>query len=220
MPQRKKSYGKRKKGTSLASKAKTVSSVSTAAFSALKLASTLARFVNTEIKYFDKSSGGTNVASTGTVIPLATIPHGDNASERDGMSIKPMNITLRLEAKMHNSATKTQFRLIVFKAKQLTGTPSVTDFLETANTQSPKQWSNRFRFKTLYDRHIQMNNNGSNASVYVQKVIKLYGHIQYDATDTTGLTFEDGSLWMLLIADEATNTPTAKYYSRLTYVDN
>lgn len=189
---------------------------------ALNLASKVYRFVNTEIKYHDTIVTAGVVPNTGTINGLSDMAQGDSSQDRDGMSAKLLNLTLRGYLQ-HNAASAFQnhVRVIIFRGKQENGTGfAATDILETATIHSPKNYTDRFRTKILYDQlhSIPLIYSGNNSRKIIPPVnIKLNGHVNYSGVTTA---IEAGGLYILYLGSQATNTPTMYYHARLTYVDN
>lgn len=192
---------------------------------ALQLASKVYRFVNTEIKFHDVTTSATAIPNTGTINGLSAVPQGDGQSSRDGDSMKPLHLTVRGYLVSNQANAYPQIvRVIVFRGKQENGVGfSATDILETASVLSPKNYTDRFRTKILYDQTFHLNQPGLTAAAYGEISrpfninMKIIGHTNFTATSTS---IEDGGLYILYLSNNVTNLPTMDYYSRLTYVDN
>lgn len=218
MPYRK-SYGKKKRYYKK-KRPSTKQDAMTVAYAALRLGKKLARFVNTEIKYNEENYSNT-VSASGTLVSAGhAIAIGDGQSDRTGTSIKPLRVTIRGNVTQHASATDTFVRLILIRGKQENASAlAFSDIFDSTGTNQFKIWDKRFKTKILWDKKFQLCNTGT-AGYQFSLSEKLYGHIQYDASDTTGATIENGGVYLLLVSTEATNTPTVNYKLRLTYVDN
>jgi hypothetical protein len=130
-----------------------------------------------------------------------------------------MNLTLRYNLTQHASATSTLCRIIIFRGKYENDTePAVSDIFSSTGTSQFKVYDKRFKTKFLYDKTHRLDTN--KLTVNVTKVIKLYGHIQYDASQVDGTDHENGGVYCLIISNQATNVPTIFLNSRMTYVDN
>lgn len=182
----------------------------------------LKRLINVEIKNHDLNSS-TTVPTTGTVIGLSAVAQGDGSTTRDGDSIKLLKNSLKFALTSNAStAYTTLVRVIIFRGKQENAVGySLTDILETADILSPKSYTDRFRTKVLSDRTYTVRENEASAVYTTQRQynsnIKLYGHTQFVAGSTS---IENGGLYMLLLSNQPTNTPTFAYYNRLTFTDN
>lgn len=202
------------------------------AVKAFQLASKVARMVNVEYKQ-DTRQNSTTVNNLGTVISLCdSIDSGDAYNERDGDSVKLIRMSGRVFITQHGSAQKTLFRVILFRGKQencrsyvvqdtnSTGNMGILD--HNAGTGdlvlAPKSRENRFHSKILFDKMYHMSNNG-NSSIVANWDFKLFGHCNFnDFTNPNEI--EDGGLYMLLISNETTNTPTFNSFLKISYTDN
>lgn len=212
MPKKQKS-----KKTSKMQVVRNVGTVASTAATALRVATMVARMVNSEVKYIETTSTGTSVTNLGTLVQLHTITQGDGASDRDGMSVKPAHLTMRYSAQVSSAATATRLRVIVFRGKQENGSvPTVANFLQVVNPNSPKNWSNKFHYKTLYDRTHVLSSTG-NQEIVGKINQKQFGHINFQQGSANT---ENGGYYLLLLTDEATNAPSVKYHARLTFYDN
>jgi len=193
---------------------------------ALALAKKVARQVNTEVKY-RLNSIASPIDDNGTVFRLCTVPVGDQETERIGDSIKTMRVSGRLFITQNESAQKTALRCILFRGKQERGEDYAVSggdnyILSTTATQTylaPKSENKKYASKILYDKLYHMSNNG-NSSLILNWNFKLFGHVQYTSSDDTGETIEDGGLYLLVISNETTNTPSFNAELRFTYTDN
>jgi hypothetical protein len=193
----------------------------------------IARLVNVEKKIHEVtlssvaiSSSGTRYSlwgSEGTVMTASSsatgyLAQGDTHAQRDGASIKPLSLRLKGRFHINGSAATTTVRVIIFQKPQTNATaPSPTDYLNTASPLSLKNWSERFRFRTLWDKIYTLEINTDKQRALFDKTIKLNGHVTFTHGATT---VETGGLYVLFIADEPTNTPTVDLHARLIFVDN
>lgn len=230
MAYRKRYYKKRtKRSSNRKAWMKTGANVASTAYSAYKLATKVARMVNSEIKFLDTQNTALTLDSTGGVVSLCTIPQGDGDNSRDGSSCKPAQMTLRATISPNASATTpTTVRVILFRAKTEKSTaPTLASLLEDT-TQfdalvSPKQWSEKFNTKIIYDRLFTVGDysSGSDPEVIRFRINKkLFGHIKWATNDTAGTDIENGGLYMAYVSSASSNAPTMCYYNRLTYYDN
>lgn len=179
------------------------------------------RMVNVEYKTLEPSATGQTISSTGTLYDLCTIPVGDNQSSRDGISVKPINLVLRYTFEMDTAQTVNHVRIVVFRFKSERGAAVVIgDIFPATPLLKPKIYDKRFQSKTLLDKTRSMSIDGSTRAICGSHVIKLDGHINYDAATVDGTIKEDGGLYMFVVSDVTTNMPVFEYYARLTYTDN
>lgn len=203
------SYG----GFSTASKAL---SIATAALTTAKLVKSL---VNVEQKEKIVASS-TTVSTSGSITPLNLIAQGDDKTERNGNSVKNSSFLCRMRAEMSPSATNTAVRIIFFWDQQANGaTPTVGNVLQAANVMSSLNTNWGKRFRVVHDRTYDLSATGQSMSSH-KFYTKLNTHTEYN--DTTGViaAVSTNTFNMLLISDEATNTPNVYYNTKLRFIDN
>ena len=75
------------------------------------------------------------------------------------------------------------------------------------------------RFKIMSDNLYKLSANGQRQAII--KIFKpLNHHIRYTGTLDNDASQGPGSLWLYIVSDEATNTPTATVRARFRYIDN
>lgn len=190
------------------------------------LAKKLARLVNVEKKLHELSLASTSATTSGLLWPIAhnttsypanAITQGDGYQNRDGMSVKPMFLSIKGTCWTNSALTAgARLRIIVFLHKNANDqTIFPTTYLNSASVTSFKSWSNRFHFKTLFDHTYNLNANSTEIKgIDIKK--KLYGHITY--TENSDL-IENGAYYVLAIADAGSAINMA-WNMRLTFVDN
>lgn len=220
----KKSYGKKRYRKRRYYRKREPDVVDVARYAA-KGVSKIFRMINVEYKIHDKTETSINIGTTPTLIKLDTIAVGDGYNNRDGISIKPITLTVRYLPQVNASALRNVMRIIIFRGKNENGVAfTAADLLENASgTQaciSPKSYENRFKTKVLYDKTFNLNHNGANSRRFVEKHIKLFGHVNFNIADTTGATVENGGLYALYVSSDNINQPVLDSSYRLTYTDN
>lgn len=186
---------------------------------ALVLAKGVKSIVNAEKKSYDSPFSGTAVSSTASVQRLTDIAQGDDYNGREGRSILLKSIEANLVCQIHGSATNTSMRLVIFKDKHNQGTaPTAADIgittfygLRDSNPTAQK------RFTVLKDQQIRLQQ-GQVDRFPFQYFRKLNHHVIFDGTASTDDT--QGSLWLLLVSNEPTNTPNISGDVRVRYYDN
>jgi hypothetical protein len=182
----------------------------------------ISKLINVEEKLFDVNASG-GIANTGAIFNLSNIAQGTDYNNRDGDSL----LTQRLDFSMiiTNStalaSTGNAFiRLIIFRDNdQLGADPTVANVLQSAVVTSPLTFYTERRFDVLDDRLYAMNNNGASALQY-RLSLNLNKHIYFQNTTGADASNFEGALFLLALSDQATNTPTISYYSRLAFTDN
>lgn len=184
------------------------------------------RYVNPEVKVHYLTKLAEAYGTTWSIASLCNMAQGDTQSTRDGVLIKPMNLTCKLWLKKgatDNDAT--QFRLIILRGKHeagntgdlLTaydgGSVAITDFMGF------KLNNTKFNSKTLHDKVYKVEaTNPINAltSRYIDFNIKVGGSIKYDGPMAG--TPEDGGLYMLYVSSNSAGS--FDFQSKLTFTDN
>lgn len=181
-----------------------------------------------EDHYFDvtasQGAGGANYSSAGTVEVLSAVAQGDSYSGRTGEQINPKSLMIRFYAQGNPSWTNpSNLRVIVFQDMQIRSStlPTVADILETTSYISDINHIavNAKRFRILMDRHVVLDPTAANlyadgSGINFNLSRKLNGKITY-TNSSTGT--QKGNIFMLVISDQATNTPGFTYYSRLVF---
>lgn len=173
---------------------------------ALAMVRQLKRQVSPEVKIHRENFGDAPLQA-GHVRSLVPIPIGANDQSRIGSSVKLLRVSGRIHAQMNDSSSRptNQFRLILFRGKQENDQPIfVNDVLANPGglqqITSPKNWSNRFHTKIIYDKTYTLSRAGQ-ATIALSWNFKLFGHLQFNSQDNTGNDIENGGLYMLLISD-------------------
>lgn len=192
---------------------------------AMKGVKFLKSILNVERKTLDTSGTGVTVSDSGSVVWLSTVTTGTAYNQRTGSVVKAVQLSMRGNIVFNSSASATQFRCIVFYNKGLNqgATPAVTDILQNttgnAGPISPYNVDNVGDFKVLSDKVYlldDVNNRQKNFSMFA----RLGHHLRWDTSGDAIADTEQGHIFMLLVSDEATNTPTLSYTARLRFIDN
>lgn len=181
----------------------------------------LRSIVNVERKYIDTTA--TLTPSTTGVFTLlnASVP-GTSATTRNGISIKLMSFLLRFTLELNATATLTQVRCVVVQDRipQATSPASSEVFTVANSITSPLNLVNTHRFKIHYDKIYSINSTGT-SSLNRKFFKKLRFHSQYNTVNGgTIADFTANSFLLYTLSDEATNTPSMVFYSRVRFVDN
>lgn len=124
---------------------------------------------------------------------------------------------------MAAAATQTFIRMILFEDKFNTGTvPTASNLLGLTLTTgwsviAPLNVDTTTRYRILMDKRIALSQNGKQNYI-MNKYIKIERHVHYTgpaATDTY-----NGNIYLLLVSNESTNTPTVYFNCRVGYYDN
>lgn len=174
--------------------------------------------VNVEHKYFDVMQSNQAIGTTAVIYPLSQIAAGDAYNQRDGNSIKLESILLRLTAVLNTSAEQTFIRAILFFDDEQRGTtPTASEVLESSGDYlSPINHLNGLRFRVCRDKIINLRKT-DNAQL-VKMWCEPKRHIRYSSGTNTDT--KEGNVYLLLLSDQATNTPLVDFDSRLRFIDN
>lgn len=176
--------------------------------------------INVERKFFDVTAV-TSPDNSGTVINLSNIAEGTDYNNRDGNSILLQNLLFRVNTSGNVAGNNIFVRAIIFADNYQTGTdPTVLNLLETASTNSPLNHVTSKRF-TIY-KDFKWTLDLYNPTKTMKKYIKFpqSTHIKYQNTTGADASNWEGSLYLLLISDQATNKPSVDWYARLRFTDN
>lgn len=189
------------------------------AVKALAIAKKVADMVNTEYKAQQVTISDTP-NTTGSVTTLSLMSQGIAEHERVGDSVKLQRYSGRMSFTQHASATSTIVRMIIFQGKQERGNPyNIGEIIYNGSSTSvisPKNYDQRFNTKIMFDKTYTLSKQGTTVKM-LDLNLPLNWHLEYE--DNTTSIF-NGGLYMVLISNEATNTPTVKGELRLTYTDS
>lgn len=177
--------------------------------------------VNSELKH-KSASYTTAVDSSGVIVNLAQVSQGDTGTTRDGSYIRLRSLILKGHWTINASATRTECRVIVFVWKRVGEVaPTVADILASASTVGLPEYNNIENMRILWDKTTDLSITG-NQKLGFSKRISLNLKQHYKGADTGGDWTElvENGLGMLLISDEATNTPTPNINFRVFFRDN
>lgn len=177
-------------------------------------------------------------AGTPNLYQLDNIAQGVGQSNRVGLTIQHVGVTVRMQLQQGQSIRAHTIRVILFKYKQEHGNVIVASELLRQNTPyhlQPKAYSQRMNSKILYDKFHVLNQFGSDDStVGTERVNKNHktftfhanlkgtGQTVYVGSDATGITKERGGLYLFLVADDpnlTTSAPHVEFVAQLTYRD-
>lgn len=166
-----------------------------------------------ELKYNKISLTKNPVSGIGTFDNLDSTSAGTTNNQRIGDSIIAKSIHLRCKMNLNASATATQVRMLIFKWRS-EFPATVTDVLETATITSFKSDDQRFQSSILYDRTYNLNTD--RPEIFLKKKIKLGFRMTYIGGGTVPNT---NGVYVIFCSDEAVNTPTIDFQSRMFYID-
>lgn len=174
--------------------------------------------VNSEMLQIINSSS-TAIPNTGAVVSLSNIAQGDTVSGRTGNSVLARTFLLRAQVTKHASATETFVRImLIWDTQQIGDTaPTIATVLDSVDTLSGLNVSTTGRYKILMNKHYTLDTTRT-SSIYINKFFNIYKHIRYNGTGDSDI--QKNGLYMVLLGNEATNTPLLSYMCKLGYHDN
>lgn len=176
----------------------------------------LARAANKiELKYHDTTGiSVTPDTSTGSVTHLSSVAQGDGSQERIGLAISPTSVELRLNFSKHASATATTIRLVIYQYV-LGASTAITDYFSSPAVTNFKANLRQYDTRTLKDMTINLNTDRPEVTRFIR--VRMRGIIGYDGS--AGADSQKNGLYLIMLSDEATNTPTVTGQARLFYKD-
>lgn len=190
--------------------------------SAYSMAKKALFFLNPEIKNQDLSATITPDNSAGSFVLLNGISQGDTRSTREGSSIKMISLNMNIKLTINGSASNTVVRIQIVQDKQPNGAifTIANYFQDTTNLATSFQNMDYIkRFIRWHDQTVALNTDFPERLIKIRK--KQIMHTTYNTGNAgTIADIATNSLYLLVTSDEATNTPTVIYWSRMRWIDN
>jgi hypothetical protein len=154
--------------------------------------------------------------SASTTAAVATIfaPFLSSETKVVGNSLMIKKIHVKCALSLNASAAASLIRFIIVQYKE-DGIPSPTDYLETSNIVSTRNIEHQYEFRTLYDRVHTVDTDDPKKYFDIRVTPKL--PLNYVPNSTT---IANQGIYMILVSDEASNTPSVSYSYQLMYTDN
>lgn len=176
-----------------------------------------------EVKHFDAGASATSVDFSGVQWALASIPQGNQDSQRVGDKLKLKDIDVRFELKLGTSPNK--FRVLVYQWHDMSGasSPLPISILENTGTvDSPLQpyiWSNKSQYTILRDKTYNLE---TSVSTMVTDRFFIKRGFRKQVNFTVGSsTLQTNGIFLLAITDDGAVTyPTLAFHSRVRYTDS
>lgn len=189
---------------------------------ALKGVQYLKQLINIETKYSDNTNS-LACSSSGSATQITAIAQGLTGTDRIGVSIKLQSISFHYTITKHASATNTLYRVILARDNDLTTVnPTIAKILATTTSGyahlSPYNWLSvqGQRFGVLYDSSGVLDSNTITTNQVVET--RHNGHIKYSGPAAADAA--EGNVFLFLISNEATNTPTLTFVCRTLFTDD
>lgn len=167
-----------------------------------------------ELKYHEESVTPTSVSGTGSITEASDMIEGTSDNQRIGVVIHPTSLKIRCTMKLNAAATDTLVRMLVYRWVS-EGNTTLSEVLETATVNSFKSQNLRYQSEILYDRVFRLSTT-EKPEIFLQKSIKLRKMICYPGGSNNA---NRNGIYIAFVSDEAVNTPTITYTSRLFYRD-
>lgn len=191
------------------------------AYSAYKTANRLKGIINSEKKVHDVTSTAA-ISTTAAVTCLLNIPQGDDYNNREGRSILLKSLECKGRWVHNDSAGTTTIRMLLFQDNGTRDSgsdfPTISQLLTSSDPMAlrnpdPVQFR---RFKVLMDKRVSLTNEFPTHNF--DKYFKLNHHVKYSGSDSADAA--QGSIWVLLLSNESTNTPLNLINWRIRFYDN
>ncbi len=186
----------------------------------------LRKLINIEEKYSDVNTS-VNPDYSGTMTALTQLAQGTTMTTRVGNSIRVQRFEMWGRVSVNTAVTTYSLcRIMVVRDMEGQGTaPTVADVLEAVGTadapRQPYDWLNRKRFSILYDDLVPLTPLSGGGVVKVfHYAVNLEKHVLYRGTTAAASSDGEGSIYLVCVSDEPTNTPSVRVVSRITYTDD
>lgn len=175
-----------------------------------------------ELKTYDQALENTP-GTTGSFECITDMAQGDTSITREGLVIQPRHLQYKLITKAHASFSGTAqwLRVMIVQDTQQSGVaPTVAMLLESDTIGSWLQHDSRPRFRILRDFTITLPLNGNASKVY-KGIIKFNKNakINYQGTGTAAASMGKNNLYVYMLSNDNTNSPTSYFYSRMRFCD-
>jgi len=199
---------------------KTTRSIATKALTTAKTARSL---IDANKYVFDQQGVGSLMSNAVPIVLLSGIAAGDDNNNRSGNSVLAKHFSFSYDIVQNVAAVTSQVaRVLIIQDKLQTGTAptaaQVLQYVGTANAvNSPILDDALLRFTVIYDKKHGLDQAGDirQTGVVNRRFSKRISYTGVNATDTY-----KNNIYLLLIADVATNDPAISYASRIMYLDN
>jgi hypothetical protein len=185
------------------------------------------KLINIETKFCDTILTSTPQGTTGNAYCISELAQGLTSTNRVGDSVRIQHLEIRGRVVVNAAATTSLVRVLVVRDLDGYGTaPTPADVLATTGAVSaplsPENFQKRERFSILYDEVFALQSvlSSGTASIPFYFATAHQGHVLY--LGQTGVAASDGkgSVYVMCVSDEGTNTPSLAFYSRMLFTDD
>ncbi len=175
-----------------------------------------------EYKFRDIDSGTLQPDIAGVVTLVNGIAQGQDTDDRDGDQVLFTSIQIKLLARAHTAGDHSLIRVMLVQDRQCNGTAltptlvlsKVTEF---AIINAPLKLTNKFRFRVLMDRYIEVNDNGHDSAI-LSKYIKLNVKTRYTGATNGIASITTNSIFAIIIGSVALGD--YNWITRVRFVDS
>ena len=161
------------------------------------------------------------------VTPLVSVGTGDQ--ERNGRSIKFVNMSFKGILRKQDTAKSNTVRVILVKMKYVNNAnPNLTDILQyttatAAVVNSHRNLDEARNFKVYYDKKITLTEDRPTRNLNFYRKLNMKQIYKKNSTGNTVSDLEYGNMFLFLLSDIASGTgtpPLLDYIIRSRFVDN
>jgi len=176
--------------------------------------------INVEMKKQDQV-GPVTIGSVWTnAVPFHAIAQGDTSGDRNGLSILAKSLSGNFVIKKHGSDSFSVVRMVIVRDMQMPADQTTITGTTIFEDNAVYSLLNRLtlgRFSILYDESFRLDDTG--VQQHIGSIsIPLNFHFRYNGTASTDI--QKNGVYLLLITDENTYSPTIDFRFRTTYTDN
>lgn len=179
----------------------------------------ITQLVNSEPKYVDVDIG-LSFSTAGQVVLLSGLAQGNSDITRNGNSVLGKDIQCKFVLTKNASASQTICRLIWICDKECDGAnPTLANILVgtvPAVGMLNKDFTKRFVVLKDTMHCLDANNQIVEDKLYIKYPIHMY----YDGSTAAVSDCKENQVFLLMVSNEATNTPTLTAHSRINFYDN
>lgn len=181
------------------------------------------KLINIEEKALDVSQSSFAFDTTGTVVPVSQIIQGLDYNNRVGDSLKMQSILFNYRVFRAVGATTSVVRVLLVRDLDCQGAlPTTANILQNVGSAqaptTPINWLNRKRFAILYDNLTAVTTTDIGFTDSIRMAHE--GHILYLGTAANAASMGKGSLFVVVVSDETSNTPSIAFQTRIVFTDD
>jgi len=176
---------------------------------ALRIANATKRLLNVEKKHNDVAATQNPTSSSWLATLLNGVAQGDSNESRDGSSVKMLSLYIKGYVNINSSTSRSIVRLVVIHDKVPDGVaPNASEVFDANDVNA--MYNTEYmgtKYTILCDKTYSVSDGGNNNRPF--KIYKkLNNKIRFSGTGSAITDISQGALWLYVISDEATNTPT------------